>query len=329
MAYRPSQAPPFDAGSDASQLAQWAQDELDAIRADQSESVALDLRPIFVTPTRPREGLIIYADGTQFDPGFGKGPYVWDGSLWLPLSGRPLMRAARNYFVRTDGSDSNTGLVNTAGGAFLTIQKAVNVALTLDLNSFALTINVATGTYGNVTVPSPFVGGLVTILGNTTTPSNVVMGSLTCTNGAQIGVSGMRALALVVNGGGAQVRLSGRMQFNPTNRPALYAFVGDIINDSRSRLDFVSNNVSVMILSDGKSVIDLRSCVMTGAVDSAVWFLGIRMGLVWLQGSLPIPGATGSVGAVAAVNGAVSTGGTMNLLPGTTKVSTSTGGVVE
>jgi hypothetical protein len=45
------------------------------------------------------------------------------------------------YYIRTDGSNSNNGLSNTAGGAWLTLQKAANTVVAGD------TVNVADGTY--------------------------------------------------------------------------------------------------------------------------------------------------------------------------------------
>jgi len=45
------------------------------------------------------------------------------------------------YYIRTDGSDSNTGLANTSGGAWLTLQKAANTLVAGD------TVYVADGTY--------------------------------------------------------------------------------------------------------------------------------------------------------------------------------------
>lgn len=84
------------------------------------------------------------------------------------LARRESLTANRTYYVRTDGNDSNTGLTNTSGGAFLTIQKALNVVLgKLDLSGFNVTAQVAAGAYTSaIGFASPQVGaGNITILG--------------------------------------------------------------------------------------------------------------------------------------------------------------------
>lgn len=115
---------------------------------------------------------------------------------------REKLLADRTYYVRTDGSDSNTGLANTAGGAFLTLQKAANViADTLDLNGFNVTVNVADGTYtAGVTVTQPWVGeGVVYFTGNTATPASCVINAtgdcFLADKGATFDVRGFKTIA--------------------------------------------------------------------------------------------------------------------------------------
>lgn len=104
------------------------------------------------------------------------------GKVSLPANGgsRDVLTANRTYYVRPNGSDGNTGLANTAGGAFLTIQKAVDVALgTLDFNGYAVTIQLADGTYTGSTVIGGGVGltspASLVIQGNAASPGNVVI----------------------------------------------------------------------------------------------------------------------------------------------------------
>jgi hypothetical protein len=95
------------------------------------------------------------------------------------LGVKEILTANRTYYVRTDGSNSNDGLANTSGGAFLTIQKAVDTIAALDINGYTVTVQVADGTYTTAVTLKSIVGysaaGCLVIQGNSGTPANVVI----------------------------------------------------------------------------------------------------------------------------------------------------------
>ncbi|MER9697673.1 hypothetical protein [Mesorhizobium sp. M0146] len=127
--------------------------------------------------------------------------------------------------VLKTGSDSNSGLAQTAAGAFLTLGAAIGVIKALDLDGFSATVQVAAGIYlSGINLSSPFVGGLVSVIGDTTTPSNVVVsvtsGSCFVSNGGGVtlSVSGFK-LQTTTSGQGiwatnkGQITVDGKMDF--------------------------------------------------------------------------------------------------------------------
>lgn len=82
MAYSPTNMPMIRELED---LRKYVEDELNRIGKEELETTIIELRPIYVAPTKPREGMIVYADGTSWNPGSGKGVYHYTGSAWSKL----------------------------------------------------------------------------------------------------------------------------------------------------------------------------------------------------------------------------------------------------
>lgn len=138
------------------------------------------------------------------------------------LGMRERLTANRTYYVRSDGSDSNTGLVDSAGGAFLTIQHAYNViADTIDCAGFSPIIQVKNGTFtAGLDVTKPIVGaGTLFLVGNVSDPTQVL---LTVTNAHCIL---NRIAGLIVDIGGFTLRTT-------TAGNCVWAYRGGMINVS-------------------------------------------------------------------------------------------------
>lgn len=104
---------------------------------------------------------------------------------------REVLTANRTYYVRADGSDSNDGLSNTSGGAWLTVQKAMDIiSANLDLGAYNVTVEIADGTYTGALALKTYrtTAGFVLFRGNTTNPENVIFNvsgnAITCQSGA-------------------------------------------------------------------------------------------------------------------------------------------------
>lgn len=162
---------------------------------------------------------------------------------------RDLLTAARTYYVRTDGSNSNDGLANTSGGAFLTVQKAIDTVYgKLDLGGFNVTIQLGAGTFAGFQVSSPQIGaGTIKVKGDTTTPANVVISggstnAIYCLNYAVVSLEGLKITTTAGAGIsvdlGAQCNITGKMDFGACDVTHMMAMQGGSI------IGFVAYNIT-------------------------------------------------------------------------------------
>ena len=70
----------------ARDVREFLRQELEAIASDLTNGPeALKLRKLFVAPPKPRDGMVVLADGTQWNPGSGAGFYGYNAGSWVFL----------------------------------------------------------------------------------------------------------------------------------------------------------------------------------------------------------------------------------------------------
>lgn len=78
--YKPEAVP-----QDEEELRTWLSLELQRISAAFSGIEEIILPTLHVAPDKPREGMVILVDGTDFNPGSGAGFYGYRGGAWVLL----------------------------------------------------------------------------------------------------------------------------------------------------------------------------------------------------------------------------------------------------
>lgn len=73
MEYRVGVPPKVD---DVNELILWLTDELARVASAMQEFSSLRLVVLYAEPDKPRTGMLVYADGTSWNPGSGEGVYV-------------------------------------------------------------------------------------------------------------------------------------------------------------------------------------------------------------------------------------------------------------
>lgn len=188
----------------------------------------------------------------------------------ITFTQRELLTANRTYYVRTDGSDSNTGLVNSAGGAFATIQKAVNVTAALDLSTFGVTIQLGnTGSYAGWNVASPFVGGpgsSVLIQGDAAAAGSYVITGTGFVSLGKLFISGVKFVPS--SGDGLFIAENGSVTIN-------------------GAVQFGAASGARQIVMSGKSSV-LIGAIVTINGSAANWILAIENSIFTCNGFAPV-----------------------------------------
>ncbi len=247
---------------------------------------------------------------------------------------REVLSANRTYYVRSDGNNSNTGLADSAGGAFLTIQRAMDVIATIDLNGYTVTVQVRDGTFAGFTVPvtvgQATVARLV-IQGNSSTPANVAITSaIGFGPGARATIKDMAITSsghgLVADGAGAACAF-GNIAFGACTNAQIYVASGATVTMTGNCSFAGGGQVRVWARWNAVYVEEFRTCTYVGTPAYSVANMYILSGA---RVSSAVSTQTGSAtGTRYSVNGnalAETGGGGANFYPGSVAGGTASGG---
>ncbi len=256
---------------------------------------------------------------------------------------REVLTGSRTYYVRTDGNDSNTGLVNNAGGAFLTIAKAISVvADTLDLAGNTVTIQLGDGTWTTpVSLTRRWVGGppeAVTLQGNTSTPGNVTINTTSANalsiSGPGVGITLAYMDVKTTTSGygvnvedGAKVVVGAGMRFGACVNAQIFARKNSIVVAYSNYT--INGGAAQHVYIDTNAVLIAQSLTitLTGTPAFSGQFMFVDAGAMVVYNGHTFSGSATGARYSVTLNGAIQTfGGGATYLPGNSAGSTGTGG---
>lgn len=251
---------------------------------------------------------------------------------------RPVLTGARTYFVSTTGNDSNDCL--SVGAPCLTIQHAYDLAAKIDFNGFAVTIQLADGTYtAGLSAQVPVFGGVLTINGNSGTPTNVVVSTTSADafaaiNGSRFTIQNLRATTTTsgncvsADGGGTKVTTAAGFSTGACASTGLLAQSSGEVRISAGMT--IAGNASSWLLSQNSGIISSSGTITLSGTP--VWGVsGITFdttGVVTFFGSTVFSGsATGKryQGTGNAVLNSFGAGTSSTFFPGSSNGTVATG----
>lgn len=250
---------------------------------------------------------------------------------------REKLTANTTFYVATTGSDSNDG--RTVGTPFLTIQAAINhISTSIDCNNYNPTIQIADGTYAENVSTRQIIGtASVSLIGNTSTPANVVISPASgtavqsATPGLNISISGVTlsttngtAIHAVYTG---RVTIAGEIVFGACG-------TGTHIYSDRCGLVEITSNYTISgsaayhyrAVSGSRIAGASRTVTLTGTPAFTNFALTATNATLETTSFTFSGAATGSRYSCI-TNSVISVGGSSTYFPGSTAGSTATSGV--
>lgn len=238
-------------------------------------------------------------------------------------------------------------------GPFATIQRAISAAFDYNQNGFTITIHVANGTYPPFICTQNNGSGLISIIGNLTTPANVLIHA---TSGEAILVDGTAAFRLSgmkvqTDAQGATPHLGVGLRVYRTaatfisNMEFGYCYYAHMSSEDSADITFdgsVSGHPAAFIVVSGDTQhhMDCRESSRIYLGGAKLYTTGSRSIGLWANvgavavinssyGSVSLGGAVAGQKFASVLNGVIYTGGGVNYFPGNVAGYQATGGQVS
>ena len=235
------------------------------------------------------------------------------------------------------GNDSNAGLTTGRAGAFLTVQKAVDTLVGIDIQSYSVTIQISDGLFTTpIVVSSPWLGlgaGTVTIQGNSGTPANCQISTtsadaITIKNGGQMILKDFKVIT-TTTGYSFTAKDYGVLQFTNIDFGAsAYEHLSAVNGSIEATGNYSITGGARRHISNfaGQVRIQSRTVTLTGTPAFSIETVLSQGGVVYINGNTFSGAATGTR-YLANNNGVIYTNaGGATYLPGSVAGSTATGG---